>query len=100
VLNLQTFRFIDHFVRAYPSRTILMVALLILAGLAEGIGVVTLFPLLELALHEASSPSSQLTRAAVFVLGALNIQPTWSTRSMQEWRSSLPTSSSVPDWHQ
>jgi ATP-binding cassette subfamily C protein len=79
VLNLQTLRFVDHFVRAYPGRTVSMVALLILAGLAEGIGVVTLFPLLDLALQEASSPESPLTRAAVFVLDVLNIEPTLAT---------------------
>jgi ATP-binding cassette subfamily C protein len=51
--------FIAYFLRANPARTAWMVGLLALAGLAEGIGLATLLPVLELASGEpARSPFS------------------------------------------
>ncbi|MGH7503318.1 MAG: ABC transporter ATP-binding protein [Longimicrobiales bacterium] len=49
--------FISYCLRAHPARTSLMVALLVLAGLAEGIGLATLLPVLELAADEPARSS-------------------------------------------
>ncbi|MBI4546086.1 MAG: ABC transporter ATP-binding protein [Gemmatimonadetes bacterium] len=51
-----------HFVTAYPVKTALIVVLLLLSGIAEGIGVATLFPLLELADETAVAARSDLGR--------------------------------------
>jgi ATP-binding cassette, subfamily C, bacterial len=51
-------RSIRHFIRAYPRKTALIVVLLLLSGLAEGVGVVTLLPLLELTTGSLASTSS------------------------------------------
>jgi ATP-binding cassette subfamily C protein len=40
-------RFIRHFVSAYPARTASLIALLVLSGVAEALGVATLLPLLD-----------------------------------------------------
>jgi len=70
-----SFRFFSHFFRAYPRRSAAMVALLVLAGFAEGVGVVTLVPLLELAPADAEA-SSSIARAIVRALGFLGLRPT------------------------
>jgi ATP-binding cassette subfamily C protein len=46
VLNQQSRAFIARFARAYPIRTAVMVLLLVFAGLAEGIGIAALLPVL------------------------------------------------------
>ncbi|MFQ5679895.1 MAG: ABC transporter ATP-binding protein [Gemmatimonadota bacterium] len=45
--------FVAYFARAYPWRTVLTVVLLILAGLAEGVGIAALLPALNRATGEA-----------------------------------------------
>lgn len=47
MLNEQSSAFIARFARAYPARTAVMIFLLVLAGLAEGIGIAALLPLLS-----------------------------------------------------
>jgi ATP-binding cassette, subfamily C, bacterial len=69
--DIELFRY---FLRAYPRRSALMVMLLILAGLAEGVGVVTLLPLLDLAVADASEPST-LSRIAGDTLGRIGLSP-------------------------
>jgi ATP-binding cassette subfamily C protein len=66
---------VSAFFRAYPARTALMVSLLILAGIAESIGLVTLFPLIELALGSGSGATSVITEATQSALGAVGLQP-------------------------
>lgn len=67
--------FIQFFLRTYPWRTASLVALLTLSGLAEGIGVVSILPLLELATAE-SGPRSGLSQRLVDLLATAGLQPT------------------------
>ena len=64
-----------YFIRSYPRRTALMVVLLILAGLAEGVGLVTLLPLLEIAVGDGSTESG-LGRAVEGFLGVFGLDAT------------------------
>jgi ATP-binding cassette subfamily C protein len=58
-----------YFFGAYPSRTALMIFLMILGGIAEGFGLVTLFPILELA-DGGSAPDNA---AGELIVGFLRI---------------------------
>lgn len=72
----ETTGFFAYFTRAYPKRTLLMVLLLIGSGLAEGIGLITLLPVLEFAVTSSSgAQQSDLTRSVVEVLETLGIPP-------------------------
>jgi len=62
-------RFLLHFFRAYPGRSVVMMALLTVAGLAEGVGVISLLPLLEIA--NLSTEGAELSGAARAVETAL-----------------------------
>jgi len=75
MLNRQTIGLIWHFGRAYPRRTVALVALLILSGVAEGMGIITLLPLLELAGNSDVSQVSGLTAAVRDGLTSLGIAP-------------------------
>jgi ATP-binding cassette subfamily C protein len=68
--------FIRHFLTAYPRRTAATVFLLILAGLAEGVGVITLLPMLEQAVDGSAAQGSRLARLVVWVTESLGIAPT------------------------
>lgn len=57
----RTFGFLLHFAKAYPGRTLAAVLLLVLAGLAEGVGLVTLLPLLNIAVRGASGAHAKHT---------------------------------------
>ncbi len=65
------------FGRAYPARTLWMVLSLLLAGVAEGIGLTTLLPMVSVALGENSH--SGLARDVVDTLRALGIEPSVGT---------------------
>jgi ATP-binding cassette, subfamily C, bacterial len=64
-----------YFLRAYPRRTVLMVSLLLMAGLAEGVGLVTLIPLLEVAVTDGTTQSG-LGQTVGSVLGTIGLDPT------------------------
>ncbi|MBB4659088.1 ATP-binding cassette subfamily C protein [Parvularcula dongshanensis] len=69
--------FLAYFARAYPLRTALMIALLILAGLAEGVGLVALLPLVGLVLPNAGGGSSEAPPGATErFFETLGIEPT------------------------
>jgi ATP-binding cassette subfamily C protein len=70
-----TIRFFLFFFRAYPGRSALVVVLLAFAGLAEGLSVTTLIPVLELAEGGADSPSG-LGQYVVRALGAVGLDAT------------------------
>jgi ATP-binding cassette subfamily C protein len=74
--NNRTLALIDYFMRAYPGRSLLMVAFLLLSGLAEGIGVVTLLPLLELAAGTGAAAQSALGRTITTLFAACGLTPT------------------------
>ncbi|MEX2531237.1 MAG: ABC transporter ATP-binding protein [Gemmatimonadota bacterium] len=61
MFDQQTTSFASFFFRRYPGRTLLMVGLLILSGLAEGVGVITLLPVLELVAGAEGDQPSQLS---------------------------------------
>lgn len=63
-----------YFLTAYPGRTALMVGLMVVAGFAEGVGVVALIPVLEFA-EGGEGPSSRIGRAVVSVLEGMGIEP-------------------------
>jgi ATP-binding cassette, subfamily C, bacterial len=65
-----------YFLRRYPRRSILIVVLLFLSGLAEGLGVASLLPLLELAIGDPASEPSGVSRFAADMLGRVGLQPT------------------------
>ncbi|MBA4155949.1 MAG: ABC transporter ATP-binding protein [Gemmatimonadetes bacterium] len=76
MLNKESTGLIVYFLKAYPRRSALIVGLLILSGFAEGIGIVSLLPVLEIAVQDANAPDSRVmgyTRAAVGVFG---LEPT------------------------
>jgi ATP-binding cassette subfamily C protein len=61
-------------IRAYPARTAVMLVALIIAGLAEGLSLTTLLPLMSVAVGGAAD--SGLGRAVVESLGRFELQPT------------------------
>jgi len=69
---------VRHFFSAYPRRTGLMIVLMIGAGLAEGVGVLTLVPIVQLA-DTGSSEPGRLTGLVDAMLGAVGLEPTLPT---------------------
>ena len=61
------------FGRAYPARTLMMMASLLLAGVAEGVGLTTLLPMVSVALGENSK--SGLARHVLDALHAVGLEP-------------------------
>jgi ATP-binding cassette subfamily C protein len=60
--------------RSHPRRTARVTALLVLAGAAEGVGVLTLLPLLELAVPGGGG-QTRVGRAAAAALGLVGLRP-------------------------
>jgi ATP-binding cassette, subfamily C, bacterial len=75
MLNRDSVELLRYFLRSYPRRSALMVLLLILSGLAEGVGVVTLLPLLDLAVTDQAEPSA-LSQIVSTGLGRVGLSPT------------------------
>jgi ATP-binding cassette subfamily C protein len=76
--SLEEHRTLDlykYFIGAYRSRTLLMVVLMVLAGLAEGIGVITIIPVLQFA-DQSQPPQGGVGGAIITVLGYLHLPPT------------------------
>ena len=71
-----TKEFFLYFARANPLRTMTMVALLLGAGLAEGIGIAGLLPILEIGVTSPGAEPSGLSRAVGNVVGLVGLQPT------------------------
>ena len=72
-----TFRFLSLLARSYPWRTVAAVALLAVAGLAEGVGTVTLIPVLEVIGDEGSG--SGIGAAVLRGLSAVGLDATLET---------------------
>lgn len=69
------------FVRLYPSRTVAVLVCLLLGGLAEGLGLSSLVPLIGMATSGDSSlgvesPDDSLSRSVLRTIAALGIEPT------------------------
>ena len=74
-------RLILHLFRAYPLASFLMIAALFLSGLAEGLGVSALLPMLKIAMNSGDAsdvpePPGELEQAVLGVLGWLGIPVT------------------------
>ncbi|NIR28100.1 MAG: ABC transporter ATP-binding protein [Gammaproteobacteria bacterium] len=74
-------RLILTFARAYPRASLFLVAALVLAGLAEGVGLTTLLPLLSTVVDVGTGGSGALDpsgsgRVVVEALGAMGLEPT------------------------
>jgi ATP-binding cassette subfamily C protein len=74
MIDRRTFRLMQYFLQAYPLSSARMVVLLILAGLAEGVGVLTLLPVMQLASSEAGSGSGA-AQIVVAVLAIAGFEP-------------------------
>jgi ATP-binding cassette, subfamily C, bacterial len=66
---------VRHFLKAYPKRSALIIALSIFAGFAEGVGIASLLPLLEVTAGgtDGDSPLMQMVRTGLAVVG---LEPT------------------------
>ncbi len=67
--------FFRYFLAAYPSRSILMIGLMVVAGLAEGIGVLALIPVLQVA-EGTGTADSRVGRLVVDGIRAIGLEPT------------------------
>lgn len=76
MLNEKSVGFVRHFFGAYPLRSLLMVFLLAVSGLAEGVSIATLVPLLELGVSEGTGDTSRLGELVQGFLGVFNLEPT------------------------
>lgn len=79
ILDSRTVRFVLYFFRSYPGRTGLMIGLMIFSGLAEGVGLLTLLPLLEFALGQEGAGQSAITETVVGALQTVGIPPNLGT---------------------
>jgi len=75
-LNAQTVGLIAYFARTYPRRSAFIVGLLFLSGFAEGIGIVTLLPVLELAMAEPGAADSEVLQITRDTLAFVGLEPT------------------------
>lgn len=76
MFNRDSSNFFLYFARAYRSRTILMISLLMLSGLAEGVGIATLLPVLEIGTAEAGRAPSGISVAVANVVRSVGLSPT------------------------
>jgi ATP-binding cassette, subfamily C, bacterial len=65
-----------YFLRAYPGRSAAIIVLSILAGFAEGLGIASVLPLLEVAAGDGAGSESALMDLVRSVLGTLGLEPT------------------------
>jgi ATP-binding cassette, subfamily C, bacterial len=75
MLNRQSTDLIKYFLRNYPRRSALIVFLLFLSGLSEGLGVVSLLPLLEVAMADATTEPTRLMAVVTAALSRLGLEP-------------------------
>ncbi len=68
---------IRYFLKTYPRRSAGIVVLTIFSGFAEGVGVVSLLPLLELAVSDSTTQESGVMRVVREFLQQFGLQPTF-----------------------
>jgi ATP-binding cassette, subfamily C, bacterial len=76
MLNKESVGLIAYFLKAYPRRSALIITLSVFSGFAEGVGIVTLLPVLELAMQEPGAAESGVMRYTRQILGVFGLQPT------------------------
>jgi ATP-binding cassette, subfamily C, bacterial len=75
MLNKRTTDLIRYFLKAYPRRSALIITLAFLSGFAEGFGVLSILPLLELAVGDPAD-RSRMMLAVEDALGWIGLEPT------------------------
>jgi ATP-binding cassette, subfamily C, bacterial len=75
MLNKRTTDLIVYFLRMYPRRSAMIITLAFLSGFAEGFGVLSILPLLELAVGDPDNRSN-LMLAVEAMLGRIGLEPT------------------------
>ena len=73
---MQIYKLISYFLKSYPGRSILMVLCMISSGLAEGLGLVTLMPLLHLFLESENASGSMAIVLIEKFLMFFSLKPT------------------------
>ena len=67
-------------VRTYPRRTVLTLLCLVLAGLAEGVGISSLLPVVRVAARDGGpATDTALERGLASALGMVGLEPTTRT---------------------
>jgi ATP-binding cassette subfamily C protein len=79
IFDKQTLGFILYCLRAYRWRTAALVGLLILSGLAEGIGLIALLPVLHVVTEDGAGGNSRLAQTVHAFLGWFGLAPTLGT---------------------
>lgn len=72
-------RVLIDFARTHPYRSFATLVCLLLAGVAEGIGLSSLFPVLEIAIADGGGEPSPFAAAVTRTLSMLGLQPTLGT---------------------
>ncbi len=67
---------VRHFLKAYPRRSALIIALSIFAGFAEGVGIASVLPLLEVAAGDGQGSDSPLLLIVRNSLAMVGLEPT------------------------
>jgi ATP-binding cassette, subfamily C, bacterial len=75
MLNKLSLDVIWYFLKRYPRRSVLIVGLLFLSGLAEGVGIASLLPLMELAIGDPAAQPSGVSVFAAAVLARVGLEP-------------------------
>lgn len=77
MIQHESLNMISYFLKRYPRRSFLIIVLSIFAGFAEGIGIISLLPLLELAAGGSDGgANSDMMVAVTEVLDTVGLQPT------------------------
>lgn len=76
ILDEKSAGFISHFFGAYPGRSALMVVLLALSGIADGVSIASLVPLLEMRTSGGGEDPSTLGEVVTGFLGTVGLEPT------------------------
>ncbi len=75
LINRESREFFGYFAKAYPGRTLVMVGLLVASGLAEGVGLAGLLPILELGVTRSGAEPSDFARAVEAGLARVGLEP-------------------------
>ena len=73
---MQIYKLISYFLKSYPGRSILMVLCMIGSGLAEGLSLVSLMPLLQLFLETENTSRSMSFELIEKFLMFFSLKPT------------------------
>jgi hypothetical protein len=72
---MKSLKLIAYFMAAYPLRSALMVGCFVFSGLAEGLSILTLLPLIEFATSGAAMDNSMVGGIIKNLLGFFSLRP-------------------------